>query len=159
MIFVTVGTQKFQFNRLFKELDNLCENNLIEKEIVAQAGYSTYQPTSFPIHKILPSKLMNKYFNEANFIITHGGTSSIFQALNLEKKVIVVPRLKKFNEHIDDHQIEICEILESQEYITVVWEIENLHQKILESKNKKFRVYKPTSKTLVNEIVKYAEEI
>ena len=48
MIFVTLGSQKFQFDRLLKKLDELVEEGVIREEITAQIGASTYLPKHFP---------------------------------------------------------------------------------------------------------------
>lgn len=42
MIFITLGSQKFQFNRLLKALDDLVEEGAIQEEVFAQIGYSDY---------------------------------------------------------------------------------------------------------------------
>ena len=43
MIFITLGSQKFQFNRLLKAVDDLIEHKKIQDEVFAQTGYSDYQ--------------------------------------------------------------------------------------------------------------------
>ena len=40
MIFVTVGSQKFPFERLLKQVDRMVESRIITEEVVAQAGHS-----------------------------------------------------------------------------------------------------------------------
>ena len=44
MIFITVGSQKFQFNRLLEQIDLLIENKIIKEEVFAQIGSSDYIP-------------------------------------------------------------------------------------------------------------------
>ena len=44
MIFVTLGSQKFQFNRLLIEIDRLIEEKYITDKVFAQIGYSDYKP-------------------------------------------------------------------------------------------------------------------
>ena len=41
MIFVAVGTQKFQMNRLLEEIDNCIEGRDITEKVFAQIGNST----------------------------------------------------------------------------------------------------------------------
>ena len=36
MIFITLGSQKFQFNRLLKKVDDLIESGVIKEEVFAQ---------------------------------------------------------------------------------------------------------------------------
>ncbi|MED0987998.1 PssE/Cps14G family polysaccharide biosynthesis glycosyltransferase [Bacillus paramycoides] len=155
MIFITVGTQKFQFNRLLKEMDELCSANIIQEEIIAQVGYSTYQPTNFKTYKLLQPENMNKYVENASVLITHGGTSSIFNALKKGKKVIVVPRLSQYDEHVDDHQIEICEVLDQKGYVSLVWDIKELKKAIKEIHSKVFNTYNFSQDELVNDIIQF----
>ena len=155
MIFITVGTQKFQFNRLLSEIDILIKEKLITNNIYAQIGYSTYVPTNFSYSKLIDADKMDDLIRNSDLVITHGGTSSIFHALKYKKKIIVVPRLAKFNEHVDDHQLEICRVLESQNYIRVVYNIEDLKTEILTINEKILDVYNNSSNSLINEIKRY----
>ena len=44
-IFITLGSQKFQFNRLLEAVDELCEKGTVDAEdVFAQIGYSDYFP-------------------------------------------------------------------------------------------------------------------
>lgn len=51
---------------------------------------------------------MQKYINDARVIVTHGGPASFIAPLSIGKIPIVVPRLKKYNEHVNDHQLEFA---------------------------------------------------
>ena len=52
LIFITVGSQKFQFDRLLKEIDRLVEEKqLNSEEVFAQIGYSTYEPCHYSYQK------------------------------------------------------------------------------------------------------------
>lgn len=64
-IFITLGSQKFQFNRLLKAVDELCERGTIEAEdVFAQIGYSDYLPKNFSYKKFLDPPLMEKPMNQ-----------------------------------------------------------------------------------------------
>jgi Uncharacterized conserved protein len=94
MIFVTVGTHEQPFNRLIKKLDEMVENKLIQDEIFAQIGYSTYEPKHYKWSKFLSSDEMDHYMQEATTVICHGGPATFMKSLSLGKKTIVVPRQK-----------------------------------------------------------------
>ena len=47
MIFITLGSQKFQFNRLLIEVDKLIVDGKITEEVFAQIGYSDYKPQNY----------------------------------------------------------------------------------------------------------------
>lgn len=107
-IFITLGSQKFQFNRLLKAVDEMCERGTIEAEdVFAQIGYSDYLPKNFKYKKFLDRDEFSKEMGKADIVITHGGTGAIIGAVKKGKKVIAVPRLAKYGEHVDDHQLQL----------------------------------------------------
>lgn len=108
MIFVTVGTHEQPFNRLIKKIDELKKDGLIEDEVFMQTGFSTYEPKYCKWKKLLPYQQMKQYVDEARIVITHGGPASFIMPLQVGKVPIVVPRQKKFDEHVNDHQLEFA---------------------------------------------------
>lgn len=122
MIFVTVGTHEQQFERLLKCID---EMNLEEKVIV-QSGYTDYQFQNCEAQKLLPYSQMVENVKNARIVITHGGPSSIMMPLQIGKIPIVVPRQKKFNEHVNDHQLEFVKKISENGSIIPVYDIEKL---------------------------------
>lgn len=130
MIFVCVGSRKYQFNRLFMELDRLCEIGIIKEEIFAQIGTSTYKPKYFEYKDFISQEEFENNIEKANIVISHGASGSIMKALNLRKKVIAVTRLQRYGEHIDDHQIQTNEAFASNKYLLAVFEIKELEKAI-----------------------------
>ena len=109
-IFITLGSQKFQFNRLLKAIDELCEKGTVDAEdVFAQIGYSDYLPKNFSYKKFLDRDEFSKEMGKADIVITHGGTGAIIGAVKKGKKVIAVPRRAKYGEHVDDHQLCECD--------------------------------------------------
>lgn len=108
MIFVTVGTHEQPFNRLVQEIDNLKRDGIITEDVIMQTGYSTYKPKYCKWDKLIPYKQMIKNVEDARIVITHGGPASFIMPLQIGKTPIVVPRQKKFDEHINDHQAEFA---------------------------------------------------
>ena len=111
MIFVMLGTQNNSFHRLLEEIDKLIENQTIKEEVIVQAGYTKYQPKSekMKIIDFISREELDTLEQEADYIITHGGVGSIITSLEKGKKVIAVPRLHEYGEHVNDHQKEIVE--------------------------------------------------
>ena len=107
MIFVTLGSQKFQFNRLLKAIDDLVERGGLKDKLFAPIGDSDYKPINFNYTKFLDRNEFAMKMKEADIVITHGGTGAIINAVKQGKKVVAVPRLKKYGEHIDDHQLQL----------------------------------------------------
>lgn len=108
MIFVTVGTHEQPFNRLVQEIDNLKRDGVITEDVIMQTGYSTYEPKYCKWDKLIPYKQMIKNVEDARIVITHGGPASFIMPLQIGKTPIVVPRQKKFDEHVNDHQVEFA---------------------------------------------------
>lgn len=126
MIFVCVGSRSHQFNRLLKKLDELVQTGRITDRIVAQIGSSEYEPQNYEWHRFLDQTVFKQYQQDADLIISHAGTGALVGALKLEKQVIAVPRLAKFGEHGDDHQLQIADVLASEGYLRQVIDIEDL---------------------------------
>ena len=143
MVLVTVGTQKQQFNRFF---DLIKKSKELKKEkIIAQIGYTKFEDKRINTFEFIPLDEMDRYISEADLIITHGGVGTIFSALKKNKKVIAIPRLEKYGEHINDHQIEICEELEKEGYILYYKDgIDDLDKLIKKIKNTKLKQYDTT---------------
>ena len=132
MIFVTVGTHEQQFNRLIEEIDRLKGNGIIKDEVIMQTGYSTYEPKYCEWSELLQYDQMLENVDKADIVITHGGPSSFIMPLQIGKIPIVVPRQKKYNEHVNNHQVEFSTAVK-QRYgnIIVVKNIKNLEKAIL----------------------------
>ncbi|WP_125578175.1 glycosyltransferase [Lapidilactobacillus mulanensis] len=127
MIFVTVGTHEQPFNRLVKAVDDLKLSGKITDSVFIQTGYSTYVPKACEYKDFITMNQMSDYMQRARVIITHGGPSSFIMALQLNKIPIVVPRMAKFNEHVNDHQVTFCnELVERKFPISVVQQTRNL---------------------------------
>jgi UDP-N-acetylglucosamine transferase subunit ALG13 len=130
MIFITVGTHTQQFNRLLEKIDELVENGTIKEKVVAQVGYSTYKPKNYPFFKFAEEEKIQELFKNSKLIITHAGAGSIITGLIQKKPLIVVPRLAKFDEHVNDHQLEIARAFQLQHKVLVCRDIENLPKMI-----------------------------
>lgn len=131
MIFVTVGTHEQSFNRLIKEIDSLVGQKKIIEPVFIQIGYSTYIPHNVEYKRFLDYEEMETKIDCARVIITHGGPASFLNVLSKGKVPVVVPRLKKFNEHVNDHQMNFARQLVKKGYnILIVENIEELSEKI-----------------------------
>ncbi len=126
MIFVTLGSQKFPFNRLLKRVDALIEEGIIQDEVFAQTGVSDYIPQHYAYKTFLDRDEFAAMTDKCDVFITHGGTGAIIGALKKGKKVIAVPRLAKYGEHVDDHQLQLIEQFEELGSIAACYDLENL---------------------------------
>ena len=126
LIVVTLGTQKQSFKRLL----DYVEGSNIQDEIIVQAGYTKYESEKMKIFDFIPQDELNSYIEKADFLITHGGTGSIIEPLKMGKKIIACSRLKKYKEHIDDHQQELVVKFAEEGYILFVDEENSLDEQI-----------------------------
>lgn len=136
MILVMLGTQNNSFHRLLKEVENNIENKTITEDVIVQAGYTKYESNKMQIVDFISREKLEKLQQEADLVITHGGVGSIIQSIEKGKKVIAVPRLHKYGEHVNDHQKEIVQLFNKKGYIIGIEQVEELTQAI--EKSKKF---------------------
>lgn len=158
MIFITVGSQKFQFNRLLKKVDELIDQKIINEPVFAQIGVSDYVPKNYEYIDFMTQEEFNKKIDDSDVIITHGGTGVIINALKKEKKVIAIPRLAKYDEHVDDHQIQLINEFKQLNLIEPVYEINELENALKNIKNKKYDKYVSNTNEIIKSIKKYIEE-
>lgn len=116
----------YQFDRLTKELDDLVEKGVIKEKIIAQIGTATYFPRNYEYKQFLSKNEFEKLQDKAKLVISHGGTGALIGASKKGKNIIAVPRLAKFGEHIDDHQLQIVQVLEQEGYVRAVYDINDL---------------------------------
>ena len=152
MIFVTLGSQKFQFNRLLKEIDRLIEQGKINEEVFAQIGYSDYKPKNYKYKAFLDRDEFTYIMSKCDKVITHGGTGAIISAIKKDKKVIAIPRLSKYGEHVDDHQIQIVKQFDKMNFISACSDIKNLNDIYNEIDDKKLLTYVSNTKRIIGSI-------
>lgn len=153
MIFVTVGTHEQQFNRLIEEVDRLKGENLIKEDVFIQTGYSTYIPKFCEYKNLISYDEMEEYMQKASCVITHGGPATFMKSLSLGKNTIVVPRLEKYGEHINNHQLEFLEVMKKVYGISYIKNIEDLEKTInnIESEN---IIYKSNNSKFCEKLIK-----
>ncbi|WP_100405476.1 PssE/Cps14G family polysaccharide biosynthesis glycosyltransferase [Bacillus solitudinis] len=132
MIFVVLGTHELSFHRLLQEVERLQEQGTIQDEIVVQLGHTIYQSDKMKLIPFMNYSEMERYFEEADLVITHAGTGSIITGVKKGKKVIAVARRAAHQEHNDDHQVEIVEQFTNTGYILGMTEVDELESKLAE---------------------------
>lgn len=158
MILVTLGTQDKSFKRLLDAISKEIDKGTIKDKVVVQAGYTKYKNDKMEIFSSLPSDELEELIKKADLIITHGGVGSILTALKYKKKVIVAPRLAKYNEHTNDHQKEITKEFAKEGYILPLNDFNKL-DKVIE-KSKKFipKEYKSNNENFKKLITDYIDD-
>ncbi len=159
MIFITLGSQMFQFNRLLKAIDQQIGEGKITDEIFAQTGYSDYTPVNYKYKHFLDRPEFEKMLEKADIIITHGGTGAIVGALKKNKKVIAVARLAKYDEHVDDHQLQLIKQFMNSDLICGCKNCDELYKVIETAKNTEFTRYVSNTERIIRDIDSFVEDV
>lgn len=158
MILVLLGTQNNSFHRLIEEIDRLKKEGKIKEEVVVQCGYTKYKSENIKMIEFIPNQEIEELQKKADLIITHGGVGSIIQSITKGKKVIAIPRLHKYGEHVNDHQKEIVELFNEKGYIIGIQEVEELEQAIEQVKEFKQKKYQQDNKKMLKTIDDFIEK-
>ena len=135
MILVLLGTQNNSFHRLLEKMDELIEKKVIDEKVLVQSGYTKYESKNMRVFDLIPQEELDRYQEQADLIITHGGVGSIISSIKKDKKVIAVPRLHKYQEHVNDHQKQIVEAFDRKGYIIGVNSVKELEKAILKAQD------------------------
>ncbi len=141
MILVLLGTQDKSFHRLLEQIDKSIKKGTIKEEVIVQAGYTKYESEKMKIFDFVSKEELESYVEKSSFIITHAGVGSILDGIRKGKKMIVAPRLKKYKEHTNDHQLQILKEFSELGYVLPMYDfnkLDNLIAKIEKFKPKKF---------------------
>lgn len=129
MIFLTIGTQE-PFDRLIKAVDEIAP--LLNTEIIAQISRSTYVAKNLKTFAFTTPVEFKRYFSEAALVVSHAGMGTIISALEGEKPILIMPRLARFREHRNDHQLATARVFEKLNYVHVAQDEADLKAKLLD---------------------------
>ena len=112
--FVTVGSHDQPFARLMGLVQDAAQAGNLPRPIIVQGGTDAHMPTwADEHHPFVSPDTFRSLMASAAVVITHGGAGAMATALHLGRKPIVVPRRKRWSEHVDDHQLDLADKLES----------------------------------------------
>lgn len=154
-----LGTQNNSFHRLLEKIEELIKNGVIKDNVIVQAGYTKFKSDDMQIFDLIPREKLEKYQNQADLIITHGGVGSIITSLKLGKKVIAMPRLHEYGEHVNNHQIEIVELFDNKGYIIGCMDLEKLEEALKKVKEFEPKKYELDNHKMLNIIDEFIEKI
>lgn len=157
MILVLLGTQNNDFTRLLKAIQENIDKKIIKEEVIVQAGFTKFKSKDMKIFSLMDKKKLNKLQEEADLIITHAGVGSIVSSLVKGKKVIVVPRLKKYDEHVNSHQIQIARRFKQQGYVKSVINLKNLGKVIQSMESFEPKKYEKQESNVISIIEDYID--
>ena len=147
-IFVMFGTQDKRFDRL---LNAILESKFVKKnDVYVQLGYTkgTYQGINC-------QEELNHQIKIADLIITHAGVGAIVSSLKQKKRTIVVPRLGKYKEQNNDHQVQIMERFNNQGYIIPCNDLSKLDEIVNNAYTFEPKEYKTEKQGIIDEITSF----
>ncbi len=163
MIYVTIGGSKIPFYRLISQIDVIAQE-FKQETFIVQQGITNYNFMSKNVKSLqyCTFEESDYYIRNASIIISHAGTGTIVQAKQYGIVTIIVPRLKKYKEHVDDHQLDIARHLqENDKEIFVVYNVSLLKEtlnKALKIKKQKSLVNNEGKKNIIKTIRKFIED-
>ena len=131
------------------------QRKIIKEDVFAQIGYSDYQPQNYSYKKFLDRDEFARMEEKSEIVITHGGTGAIIGAVKKDKKVIAVPRLAKFGEHVDDHQLQLLDEFEKMQIIVACYDTDKLEDAYRLVQTKKLKKYKSNQKRIIDSIEEF----
>lgn len=132
MIFLTLGTCPIAFDRLVEAVDSLVADGSIKDEVFAQVGVCTYKPKHFKYADMMAKNDFDSTFEKAEGVIGHAGVGTILMALENDKPLLIMPRMKKYKEHVNDHQVATAQYFDKEGSALVAYTTEDLALKIAE---------------------------
>ena len=139
---ILLGTQNNSFHRLLEKMDEIINKGIINEKVIVQSGYTNYESKNMRVFDLIPQEELERYQEQADLIITHGGVGSIISSIKKGKKVIAVPRLHEYHEHVNDHQKQIVELFGQKGYIIGISGVNELEEAIIKAQE-----FKPVSYT------------
>lgn len=124
-ILVTLGTTRF--DSLIKFIDENISDN--DYEIIMQIADGVYKPKNFEYFTYIED--IKSYYENSDLIICHAGAGTIYQLLEMKKKLIIVPNLDR----IDKHQSDISNFMNKNNYALTIENYNEIKNKIELSKN------------------------
>jgi beta-1,4-N-acetylglucosaminyltransferase len=135
VILLTVGTYPLPFERLVKAIDTAIVKGLIEEKVFAQIGVCNYRPQNMEYVEMLQKESFDSYFQKASAVISHAGMGTIRMALDNKKALLAMPRLQKYGEVVNNHQIATAKRFEGLGHILVAYDVADLPEGIRKLKN------------------------
>lgn len=157
MILVTLGTQDKPFTRLLEDIQKLIDKGIIKEEVVVQAGCTKFVSNDMKLFDLIPYEEFNDLIKKCDLLITHGGVGSIITGLKNNKTIIAAPRLKKYLEHTNDHQLQIIENFSKEGYILSYYENDDLSKIIKKSKNFKPKKFVSSKEKMIKIVKDYID--
>ena len=124
MILVTVGVSNLPFDRLLRAVDQL------DGEVIVQRGASRVRPRAASCVDYLPYAEFADCVMKSRVVVCHAGIGSVGLCLSSGVHPVVVPRLRRFGEAVDDHQLVFARRLGELGLATAVEDVAGLPEAV-----------------------------
>jgi UDP-N-acetylglucosamine transferase subunit ALG13 len=128
VILVTVGTNEARFDRIIRAVEPLAA----EEELFVQHGPSPVRPEGATCVDYLPFDELVERMRTARVVVTHAGVGSVISALSAGQLPIVLPRLRRHGEAVDDHQVPFGRRLHDAGLVELVEDEDRLRRAVLD---------------------------
>lgn len=130
-VLVTLGTERFPFPRALEQVNEALGG---EVSLIAQTGHTPAHHAMPTSRAWLPADELHQSMHEVDLVITHAGAGSILAALRAGQHPVILPRLGRLGEHVDDHQLELARLLAIRGLVTTVQPEDDLADAIMEAR-------------------------
>jgi len=158
MIFLTVGTL-FPFDRLVRAVDDAVASGVIEQPVFAQIGRTKFVPKNIEYVEVIDKHTFDNKVTASDYIISHAGIGSITMALENAKPLLVMPRMKRYREHVNDHQVVTARKFEELGHILVAYDARDLPEGMRKLKNFIPRERKVNPEAVVDRIRRFLNSL
>lgn len=145
-VVVTVGSQKgYPFERLVARLVEILGP---DDSVVWQTGATPVEGLGIDAVVSMPAAELAQRMADADVVVAHAGVGSALAAFAAGAHPILVPRLQRHGEHVDDHQLQIAAELQGRGLAT--WaDVEDLDESLLRAAARRSVVEEPRVPALV----------
>lgn len=121
MIFATVGSTQIPFERFVRALEALPG-----EQLAVQHGPVGPPAGAARANAFMQFPELIESIEAADAVVCHAGAGSILCALRAGHIPVVVPRLKRYGETVDDHQVEFSRALAAEGKVIAVEDLDRL---------------------------------
>lgn len=127
--FVSVGNATQPFDRLLGAVCAIVAN--LPSPVIIQTGSTDCACGGAVARKFVAMDEFERLMDEASLAIMHAGAGSVIHAVRAGKVPVVMPRRSKYDEHVDDHQLEFARQLAQAGLVVIAEEPADLHAAVL----------------------------
>lgn len=131
--FVSIGNARQPFTRLLNEI--VRKIDIFPHPVIVQHGHTPFDFKGCTSMAFVSNDEYHRLVAHSSLLIMHGGAGSIINALRQHKLPVVVPRLARYGEHVNNHQLDLCSKLSEIGKVVMVERVEDLGDVILRFKD------------------------